>query len=162
MCLHPCALMNRWADTHAHTQMFILNQIQTYTYTHVFLSTESTSGCSDFEKKKHNFPSSFQSGCDSDWPFSCGQSETMSAWVAINLRATFTKKHSSSASTTCLSNRGHRMDFYRKHKSCLLHHFLFKSKQQMMQRGHRVLCVLRAYQWADSPPCTQCNLPQLK
>lgn len=83
ICMHSCAQMNRWADTHTHTNE------------HGFLPTESTSWRCWWRKKRRtktlNFLSSFQSGCDSDGAFPCGHAKTMSAWVAINLWATFRK-----------------------------------------------------------------------
>ncbi len=95
MCMHPCAQMNRWAYTHADTQMFIPKQIHTRIDTSSFPLSQQVCGDFGVDKKKKNttvnFPSSFHSGCDSDWPFSCGHAKTMSAWVAINLWAAFIK-----------------------------------------------------------------------
>ncbi len=90
MCAHLFAQMNRW-----HTPMQTNRCSFSNKYTHLYTYTHPPSHCVNklvtVVLMKKNFPSSFQSGCDSDRLFSCGHTKTMSAWRAINLRATFIK-----------------------------------------------------------------------
>lgn len=54
--MHPCAQMNRWAYTHADTQMFILKQIHARIDTSSFPLSQQVCGDFGVDKKKKKTP----------------------------------------------------------------------------------------------------------
>lgn len=152
--MHPHAQMNRCAYTHAHTQMFVLTQIHTQICASSFLLSQQVGG--DFgvdvkKKKKGGWqsispPASTQDVTAID-RFSCGHTKTMSAWVAINLRTAFIKKHTASLPPQHVyltQVTGWMLLQTQVMSSAPLP--LFKPNKQMMHWGDRVhfwfLCVL--------------------